>query len=139
MSKRINVVIKCPKCQHQFEVALYKTIWGENPKNRELVLNDKINVVTCPSCQEVIWIRMSFLYTNAIKQFAVWWEPFPDPDIDAMSAGFAAISGNDGYLASAQRVKDWEEFKRTIIQFETGQISMTKSSKDLQQQKKDVL
>ena len=122
MSKIINAEIKCPKCQHQFEVSLYRTIWGEKPENRELVMNNRINVETCPSCQEKIRIGFPFLFSNAIKQFAVWWEPFHDPDIEKMSAGFASISGKNGYLSSAPRIKNWEEFKSTIVKFEKGEL-----------------
>ncbi len=141
MSKIINAEIKCPKCQHQFEVSLYRTIWGERPENRELVMNNRINVKTCPSCQEEIRIVFPFLYTNAIKQFAVWWEPFHDPSIDTMRDGFASISGENGYLASALRIKDWEEFKNTIVKFEKGEIQnpFHENSKDLAQQRKDLL
>jgi len=119
MSKKFNTEIRCPKCGQQFKVSLYRTIWGEMEENRELVMSDRINVVTCPVCGEVIRIRFPFLYTNAVKQFAVWWEPFHDPTIDTMSDGFASLSGKDGYLASAPRIEDWEEFKKAIIKLES--------------------
>ena len=141
MSKKINTEITCPQCQHHFGVSLYRTIWGEKQENRELVMNDRINVVTCPHCQINIGVNFPFLYSNAFKQFAVWWEPFPDPSIDEMSAGFAAISGKDGYLASAPRIKDWEEFKRTIVKFENGEMhdQPSKNSKPSSKQIDDLL
>ena len=141
MSKIIEAEIACPKCQHQFEVSVYRTIWGEKPKNRELVMNNRINVVSCPFCQEKIRVSFPFLYTNAVKQFAVWWEPFHDSSIDEMSAGFASISGKDGYLSTAPRIKDWEDFKRAIVKFESGELrsQSTKNSKPRAQQAKDLL
>lgn len=52
MSKRIEAKISCPGCVNQFDFTLYRTIWGEYPENRELVMSDKINVATCPNCKK---------------------------------------------------------------------------------------
>jgi transcription elongation factor Elf1 len=50
MSKRLEAKITCPNCNHQFDFTLYRSIWGEYPENRDLVMSDRINVATCPSC-----------------------------------------------------------------------------------------
>jgi len=68
MSKRIDAKITCPNCSHQFDFTLYRSIWGEYPENRELVMSDKINVATCPSCKKSTKLAYPFIYTNA-KQF----------------------------------------------------------------------
>lgn len=122
MSKQIEVDVNCPGCDAKSNVTLYRSIWAENPGNRELVMTDQINVVTCRECGTRFKIPLPFIYTNREKFFAVWWEPFQDPTIDTDSAMYAAAMGPDNYLATAPRVKDWEEFKRTITRFETGEL-----------------
>jgi len=120
MSKRVEVKITCPSCYYQFDFTLYRSIWGEYPENRELVMSDKINVATCPSCKKYTKLDFPFIYTNAKQFFAVWWEPYYDPQIDEDSKGYNKLMGQGNYLAAAPRIKDWGEFKRTIIKFESG-------------------
>ena len=50
MSKQVEVEVTCPKCRVQFETTLYRSLWIEYPENRNLIFNDEINLVTCPSC-----------------------------------------------------------------------------------------
>ncbi len=122
MSKRIEAKITCPGCSKQFDYTLYRSIWGEYPENRELVMLDKINVATCPDCQKSTKLIFPFIYTNAKMQFAVWWEPEYDTQIDDDSKGYARMMGNGNYLAAAPRIKDWDEFKDTILRFESGEL-----------------
>lgn len=123
MSKRIEAKITCPSCGNQFDYTLYRSIWGEYPENRELVMSDKINVATCPTCQRSTKLIFPFIYTNAKMQFAVWWEPEYDTQIDEDSKGYARLMGNGNYLAAAPRIKDWDEFKDTILKFENGELN----------------
>ena len=37
-------------------------------------------------------------------------------------ADFARLMGASSYLATAPRVKDWNEFKNTILKFERGEL-----------------
>lgn len=120
MSKRVEARITCPFCGHQFDFSLYRSIWGEYPENRELVMSDKINVANCPSCRKSTKLDYPFIYTNAKQFFAVWWEPHYDPQIEQDSQGYSRMMGQGNYLATAPRIKDWEEFKQTIIKFENG-------------------
>lgn len=122
MSKRIEAPIQCNNCHHQFNFTLYRSIWGEYPENRELVMSDQINVATCPSCGQRSKLAFPFIYTNVKQFFAVWWEPVHDPQIDRDKADYEQLLGPNNYLAAAPRVKDWEEFKATIIQFENGEL-----------------
>ena len=85
MSKRIEAKITCPRCKHQFDYTLFRSIWGEYPENRELIISDKINVAKCPSCGDSTKLVFPFIYTNAKQHFAVWWEPEYDPQIDKNS------------------------------------------------------
>ena len=122
MSKRVDAKITCPNCNHQFDFTLYRSIWGEYPENRELVMTDKINVATCPSCNIATKLIYPFIYTNANQLFAVWWEPIYDTQIDSDQAGYTKMLGNGNYLATAPRIKDWNEFKNTILKFERGEL-----------------
>jgi hypothetical protein len=122
MSKRIESTITCPYCANQFPFTLFRSIWGEYPENRELVMSDKINVATCPSCNKSTKLPYPFFYTNAKQFFAVWWEPEYDSQIDKDAVGYAKMLGSGNYLATAPRIKDWNEFKKTILRFEKGEL-----------------
>jgi Zn ribbon nucleic-acid-binding protein len=122
MSKRIEAKITCPNCTNQFDFTLYRSIWGEYPENRELVMSNQINVATCPSCNYSTKLQYPFIYTNADQHFAVWWEPEFDPQIDSDSKAYSKMMGEGNYLASAPRIKSWGEFKETILKFENGQL-----------------
>lgn len=134
MSKRLEAKITCPKCSHSFDYTLYRSIWGEYPENRELVLSNQINVAVCPNCKTSTKLPFPFIYTNAKQHFAVWWEPVFDAQIDSDKAGYAKMLGSGNYLATAPRVQDWEEFKTTIQRFEKGELTgqVGALSKDLE-------
>jgi len=88
-------------------------------------MSDKINVATCPSCGDSTKISYPFIYTNVLKFFAVWWEPFNDPQIEEDQKSYMKSFGADYYLTSVPRVKDWNEFKSTILKFEKGELKST--------------
>jgi len=101
MSKRIEAKISCPSCGNQFDFTLYRTIWGEYPENRELVMSNKINVSTCPNCKKATKLSYPFMHTNSKQQFAVWWEPEFDHQIGKDSEGYVQMMGAGNYLATA--------------------------------------
>ena len=127
MSMQIDVHIACHVCGEEYDTKIYRTIWGEYPENRELVMSDKINIITCPHCGTKTPVAASLFYTNAKQEFAVWYEPVPDPMIDKDAAGYKQLMGPNGYLATAPRVKDWNEFKETIKKFESGELKSSGS------------
>lgn len=141
MSKRIEAKITCPNCSTQFDFTLYRSIWGEYPENRELVMSNKINVATCPSCKQSTKLLYPFIYTNANQHFAVWWEPEFDPQIDSDSEGYSKMLGAGNYLATAPRIKDWNEFKNTIVKFESGVLKANAGtiSKEMENQMQGFL
>jgi ribosomal protein L40E len=120
MSKRVNGKATCGRCGSEFPFALYRSIWGENAENRELVFNDSINILICPQCNTRNRASFSLLYVDMDRQFAVWYEPAPDPTIGQETQQYAAMFGPDNFYATAPRVSDWESFKQTILEFETG-------------------
>ena len=123
MSKRVEVRITCPRCNHRFDYTLYRSIWGEHPENRKLVMSDEINVATCPSCGTSTKLHYPFFYTHSAEPFfAVWWEPEHDPQIDSESKEYTRTLGEGNYLATAPRIKDWNDFKKTILKYERGEL-----------------
>lgn len=141
MSKRIEAQITCPSCSHQFNFTLFRSIWGEHDVNRELVMSDKINVATCPSCHQSTKVPFPFIYTNADKHFAVWWEPEFDAHIDNDIDGYNKLLGNGNYLAAAPRIKNWNDFKNTILKFERGELKANPgvASQEMQDQMQGFL
>jgi hypothetical protein len=103
-------------------MSLYRTIWGEYPENRALVMDDLINVAHCTACGIDTKLVFPLMYTNTKQQFAVWWEPYPDQQIDQDSQGYARMFGEGNYYQAAPRIKDWNEFKKTILKFESGEL-----------------
>lgn len=101
---------------------LYRSIWIEDPENRKLIFDDQINVAACPKCRTRTKLEFPFLCTNVKKRIAVWWEPYPDPDIDKDLEQYKKHFGAGSFYASAPRVRDWEEFKGKIIELEQAQI-----------------
>jgi len=134
VSKTISATINCPNCQNQFNFTLYRSIWGEVPENRDLVMSDKINIAICPSCEKATKLVTSLFYTNADQHFAVWWEPEYDSQIDTDCQGYGKMMGPGNYLAAAPRIKVWKEFKNTIVKFENGELKGKAGtlSKDMQ-------
>jgi CpXC protein len=120
MSKRVDANIFCPHCNIKFKFSLFRTIWGEYPEYRELVMTDMINVATCPQCSRKLRANYPFMYTNKDKTFAVWYEPVYDSRIDDDTKVYKEMAGADSYFATAPRIKNWNEFKETIIKFEKG-------------------
>jgi len=123
MSQQYKAILPCPNCNNYFEATLYRSIWGEYPENREMVFNNTINSPICPHCKVRANIEnTTLLYHNVKKPFAVWYEPVYDRSIDEEKAEYSRMMGSQSYLAKAPRIKNWEEFKRTILKFETGEI-----------------
>jgi hypothetical protein len=118
MSKKIPAEIQCPSCHNKFNVELYRIIWIEEPKNRELIFSDELNAVTCPSCNKKTKLKFPFLATNVKKEIAIWYEPYHDDEIDKDVALYKAKMGKDSFYAKAPRIQNWEEFKQRIIESE---------------------
>lgn len=135
MSKQIPAQIKCPSCDEKINTELYRSIWIEDPKNRELIFQDKINTVTCPSCNKETFIEYPFLCTNVEKEIAIWYEPYHDPEIDKDIARYKSHMGENSFYAKAPRIKDWKEFKEKIIEYEgiksnTNNLELSKEMHD---------
>ena len=124
MSKLVDFQIECPKCGTHYVTKVFRTLWGDGctADNFESRLTDNTNVVTCPHCGHSFRLPLGLMYVDVEKGFAVWWEPQHDEGIDADAKSYAAAFGADSYYAKAPRVKDWDEFKRTIRRYYTGEL-----------------
>jgi hypothetical protein len=131
MSRKVEVEAHCVNCECDFKASLFRSIWGEQPENREIVFNDTINVVVCPHCQTRIRVPFSLLYEDVDRQFAVWYEPEPDPTIDKDTRMYAAMFGPDCFYVTAPRVFDWEGFKRAILRFGGGELRASRGRADM--------
>jgi len=120
MSKQVGAMLKCPKCGAEKEAQLYRSLWIEDPKNREMVFKDKVNIFECAGCGFSERLAFSLLCTNKDKKFAIWYEPAPDPAVDKDIADYKKHMGPNSYFARAPRIEDWEEFKATIVDLETS-------------------
>ena len=145
MSKKLEANITCPHCGHTFKMELYRSIWGEYPENKELVLSDKINVAHCPKCNKDTKLEFSLLYTNTPKKIAVWWEPHFDPQVEKDENAYKMVAP-DSHLANAPRIKDWNEFKNKIIELEKDNINFKstdipnkKTTNTISKQSNDVI
>jgi len=125
MSRKNKVILSCSTCNHQFEATLYRTIWGESQENRDLLMNNLFNVVVCPSCNTKTKIEYALFYNDTTVLCGVWWEPYPESEIDQCAAGWAKMFGKDNYMTNAPRLKDWNEFKETINKFYSGELKGT--------------
>src|ERR1041385_4553550 len=118
MSKTFSIELSCPFCQSDFPATLYRTIWIEDSENRKLVFEDKINVVTCPNCGRESHVQSSLLATNVREHIAVWYEPYPDPQVEEDLRLYAKHMGADSFYATAPRIRDWAAFKEKIVELE---------------------
>ena len=120
MSKQVKLGIQCSHCSHVYYDNFFRTIWGENEVYRNMVLNDEVNIATCPHCGFKFHVPLAMMYVDVQKGFAVWWEPNHDPGVDSDSASYAKMFGANSYYAKAPRIKDWEEFKRVVKEYDDG-------------------
>jgi hypothetical protein len=132
MSKKIETIGTCQNCGDRYGITLYRSIWGEVPENRSMVMDDEINTTTCPNCGLHAKISYPFLYTHKNPNFAVWWEPYHDQSIDDDQIKWAHLPGIPDYLVSPPRIRDWEDFKSAIRKMESMPINQqdTGSKKD---------
>ena len=143
MSKQVKIAITCPECNGHYEDNFFRTIWGEHEGNRRMVMEDRINIATCPHCGHKFHLPLAMMYVDVVKGFAVWWEPNHDPGVDSDTAGYRKLMGPNSYYAKAPRIADWEEFKRVINEYYVGKrecqpidLNQFKSIADIGKQKK---
>ena len=123
MSMLYAVTIRCPACGATHSQSLFRSLWIEDPANRALVFENRVNLAMCPHCNITSTVNASLLCTNVPRNFAVWYEPSPDAQVDKDIEDYAIAMGRDCFYVTAPRLSDWNEFKRTIEKFERGELT----------------
>lgn len=122
MSKLVDATVTCPRCGQEYPVKLFRTLWGENDSLRAKVMSDEVNICSCPHCNYAFKAQYPFLYVDVKVGFAVWWEPTHDAGIDSDAMRYAQMFGENSFYAKAPRIKDWNEFKKTIMKYYSGEL-----------------
>jgi hypothetical protein len=120
MSKKLETSVQCRKCGYEQNLVLFRSIWAEDPENRSLILNDQINLFRCDNCNHRERLDFPFLCTNVGKGLAIWYEPYPDAQIDADIEQYRKHMGANSFYAKAPRIADWETFKATFLELEAA-------------------
>jgi hypothetical protein len=112
-------------------MSLFRSLWIEDPENRSMIFEDRVNLFECKRCAHAELLPFAFIATNSPRAFAVWYEPSRDPAIDADVRGYRAMGMK--HLAEAPRIAGWEDFKSTILSFErSAPTERQPSQKDLE-------
>lgn len=122
MSKKIALEIICSNCKKTYTDNFFRTYWGESESMRTALMNDTINIATCPHCGYQFHVPLAMMYVDVQTGFAIWWEPQYDPGIDSDTKVYSQIFGSNSFYATAPRIADWEEFKRTINKYYSGEL-----------------
>jgi hypothetical protein len=65
-------------------------------------------------------LEFPFLCTNVAKGVAIWYEPYPDAQIDADIEQYRKHMGPNSFYAKAPRIADWETFKVKFLELEAA-------------------
>lgn len=121
MSRRVKVNATCPYCGFTCVVPIYTSVNVTlDPALRGDVFNDSLNRFTCTDCGKASFVAVNLIYHDMEKKFAVWFCPQGDlQEIDRKALARVSQSmGLGEYLLKAPAVHTWEEFKKTILEFE---------------------
>ena len=68
--------LKCPKCGHLQETVVWTSLdVSLDPKLREKLFNDEINVFVCDKCENKALINVALLYHDMHRQYCVQYFP----------------------------------------------------------------
>ncbi len=121
--------VRCPECGTASPFQLFRTIWAEEPRNRALLLNDEVNVFTCPHCSHREMLDFAVMVSNVPLEIAIWYEPQPDRQIDKDLAGYRAMYGSVGqasFYGRAPRIADWQAFKAKYLEMEAAASALAR-------------
>lgn len=116
MSKRVEAKIQCPSCGLIKQMSLYRSLWVEDSANLALVMSDMLNLFECARCGLRQQLPFAVLCTNVKRSIAIWYEPEPDPAVDDDIRQYTAHFGPNHFFSRAERIADWEHFKRRLSQ-----------------------
>lgn len=73
--------IRCPKCGHEQVVELYNVVnVFLNPKLKEDLLANRLNVVTCEGCSAVFRVDLPLVYSDPSRHLLIYWVPLAEKD-----------------------------------------------------------
>ena len=92
MSQQAEYPIRCPKCGHEQAVALYDAVNVKSePALRALLMENKLNAVTCASCGFGFRVDKNLVYNDPDRRLLIFWVPTAESDYARGEEQFAAL------------------------------------------------
>jgi ribosomal protein L37E len=81
VSQQTTHSIRCPKCGQEQTVTLYDAInVNESPELRALLMENKLNTVTCAACGFGFRVDKNLVYSDPTRKLLIFWVPVPERD-----------------------------------------------------------
>ena len=119
MSNTGTKMVACPKCGHESEIKVFKTVNATtDPNFREQLLSGEMLHFRCEACGHEAELKYPLLYNDMKNLFMVYYIP----DIDREKLTDAALEKEYGNLEGITRrlVSNYNELKEKIHIFESG-------------------
>ena len=71
MSKKVKIQIICPHCEKQYDADFFRTYWGERESMCNNLMNNNINIATCPYCDHRFHLPLAMMYVDIQKKCCV--------------------------------------------------------------------
>jgi hypothetical protein len=114
MSKLETYNIPCPECKMSSEQMVFHSI-NTSIKNAAFkIVNDEINFVLCPHCNNKFQVKTGLLFNNIEKTYAVYYNPTTFASIDDECKNLKKMLGENFYLSNPSKFSDWDLFKGEI-------------------------
>jgi hypothetical protein len=84
---------------------LFQKVWIENPDLRAKLFNDELNVAHCDHCGLNARVASTMLVSNVPENYAVWYEPKPDPAVDQFSGDMKRAYGEGNFYCGELKGK----------------------------------
>lgn len=114
MSKLQSYNIPCPECKMSNEQKVFHSINTSIDNAALKIVNDEINFVHCPHCNNKFQVKTGLLFNNMEKTYAVYYNPTTFETIDEECRNIKKMFGENFYLAIPSKFSDWDLFKNEI-------------------------
>jgi len=89
MSQELTYQISCPNCSNELDVTLYDSINVESdPSLRDELMENKLNGITCPSCEFSFRVDKPLLYCDPARKLFIYWLPTAEDLYDSGAESF---------------------------------------------------
>lgn len=87
MANTATEKIKCPKCGHEQEITIYRSVNGDNDeKEKARIMTNQLFTVDCEQCEEKIPLLYNCLYHDACNHGMYWLLPaMTDTSLEEMN------------------------------------------------------